>query len=356
MLWAQPKPIITPFPAGEPANDVLVQPDDLSPNPPPAIGGFQPGLGFGGGLGGLNRESASQVSVLCFKDPDQKALGETIEDLAVLSVLLSRNLEQSIAGENDEYKLGIPMLLTAGKQAVTASYIQGFGALLKMQVRFPLVAPPEGLDGAQAEQKNSEWEQARRELFDATPEVQWDAGAPGMGAVRTDARPYDAKLVQTLKKRVLVLLKNAAHVRHLDGNEWLIVKIVGTPNAQKPMKTATINGRSFDADNEQLNGSESIPTATAVESGDAPPPNPTPTKKSRKHASANNRATTVTADDVPTSNRATIMSLRVRKSAVDAFETGALSEEQFIKGAEVATYLNPALPGASARNTELRLK
>jgi hypothetical protein len=98
---------------------------------------------MGGGaqwVGAATRTPASQVSVLCFKEPDQKELRETTEDIAVLAFLLSRNLDQAVSKDTTDYKLGIPMLFS-GNQAVGASYIQDFGALLKMQVRFPVAAP-----------------------------------------------------------------------------------------------------------------------------------------------------------------------------------------------------------------------
>jgi hypothetical protein len=49
------------------------------------------------------------------------------------------------------------------------------------------------------------------------------------------------------------------------------------------------------------------------------------------------------------------MTLRVKKSAVDAFDAGSLSEEQFIKQAEAATYLNPVLPGGAGKGRQAAL-
>src|SRR5579859_6631859 len=164
-LWAQPKPsaatsAAAAAPPGSTDNPVVLDSDDSAPNKPAALGEFlRSGVGVGGaaaGIAGANRETTGPVSVLCFKDPDQKALSETTEDVAVLAFLLSRNLEQAFAGEASEYKLGIPMLLTSGKQAVGASYIQGFGTILKMQVRFPVVAPPEGVEQARPDKTASE--------------------------------------------------------------------------------------------------------------------------------------------------------------------------------------------------------
>ena len=51
-----------------------------------------------------------------------------------------------------------------------------------------------------------------------------------------------------------------------------------------------------------------------------------------------------------TSNRATVMTLRVKKSEVDALAAGKLSQEQFASEAETATYLNPLQPKATFRS------
>ena len=314
-------------------------------NKPSALGEFlRPGISAGGvaGVGAANRDAAGSVSVLCFKDPDQKALGETTEDLAVLSFLLSRNLEQAFASEASDYKLGIPMLLTSGKQAVGASYIQDFGVILKMQVRFPVVAPPEGAEEAQSKKTGSEWEEARQELLadDNTGASYWGSHSQVYAGPKTDDHGYDAKLVQTLKNRVLVLLKNAANLRHVDDNEWIIVKIVGTPNPAKPVRTASVNKEQPKDASVQPTANEPN-SASAGESSTGPTASALPAKKSRKHSGGNNHSAIAAVESMRASARPTVMTLRVKKSAADAFAAGALPQEQFIEQAEVATYLNP---------------
>ncbi len=147
--------------------------------------------------------------------------------------------------------------------------------------------------------------------------------------------------VQTLKNRVLVLLKNAANLRHVEGNEWIIVKIVGAPNLLRVNRIASITSDRPSVNVGQLNADETTPPVAGTDAGDLAPATPSPTKKSRKHLGGNIRTASAATDKVSASNRATIMTLRIKKSAADAFAAGTLSEDQFIKAAEVATYLNP---------------
>jgi hypothetical protein len=351
ILSAQPEPsaITSPTPApppDAPENPGVADSDDQTPNPPPTLGEFlRPGAAGAGVAGTPNRETIGAVSTLCFKEPDPKALSETTEDVAVLSLLLSRNLEHAFAADGADYKLGIPMLLT-GKQPVGASYIQGFGAILKIQVRFPVVPPPDGAEEAQTEKNGSEWEQARRELLtDENDETAYlGPHSEGYSAPKREGHGYEAKLVETLKKRVLALLRNASNLRHVEGDEWIIVKIVGTPNPAKQIRrVATRNDQVSDPSTSPKANKPNAPTEIGGPD-DGAAANAVPGKKSRKHSGSNVRTATAVAETAQASSRSTIMTLRVKKSATDAFAAGTLSQEEFIKHAEVAAYLNPLPP------------
>jgi len=258
-----------------------------------------------------------QVSVLCFKQPDAKEIGETMEDVATLSFLLSRNLQHAFASDTSDYKLGIPMLLTTGNQGISASYVQGFGAILKMQVRFPVAGIAD--EGPQTEptiNAGSEWEQARRELMEGENPTanSWDSGENTNGR-----EPYDSKLVHTLEKRILVLLKNASNIRHIGGNEWIITKVVGTPNPSDAGMSMWNGGL---PENERQQGQ-------VGQTANLPLNNEHGSKAGKKIRMQGGV------------NQATVMTLRVKKSDADAFAAGSLSQEQFIKSAEVAAYFNP---------------
>jgi hypothetical protein len=276
--------------------------------------------------------SFGQVSVLCFKQPDEKDMGETMEDVATLAYLLSRNLEHAFAADTSEYKLGIPMLLTSGNQTVGASYVQGFGAILRMQVRFPLVGPADGSDTPKPDQTASEWEQARREL--AAGEDQGTGFLPSSTSFyrsETGSEPYDSKLVQTFKRRVLVLLKNASNIRHLAGDESIIVKVVGAP--------ISVNRFMSDApavhNKQDLLGQPKIALSNSGAAGEG--------SSGAGIGASGNKATSKrqARKTKPDSKQTTVMTLRVKKSDADAFASGSLSEDQFLNKAQSVAYLNP---------------
>jgi len=164
------------------------------------------------------------ASLVCFTHPEATQVDETVEDLSVLSLILARGLEHGLA-EGRDYKLGIPMLLSPGGHAVQASYVQGFGALFQLQVRFPVVAPAEPEQSQAASKPNSEWEEARRALLgQAPPRSDWN------GESSKPSGRYDARLVEGLRRQVLEALKNASNLRHVGSEESIVVTIVGSPN------------------------------------------------------------------------------------------------------------------------------
>jgi hypothetical protein len=333
----KPAAAVPETPALVKADDQPTAPADVVPpgGPTASVGRMDAGKTW---AAASNRRSLGQVSVLCFKVPDQQELGETTEDIAVLAHLLSRNLEHAFARDASDYKLGIPMLLTSGNQTVGASYIQGFGAIFKMQVRFPLVSPGDGIDQTESAQTGSEWENARRELMaEDSSEITYGAARDVYSTYEATGQPYDAKLVQTLRKRVLALLKNASNLRHLDGNEWIMVKIVGTPNSSNILISSWGKGDSKTRAEGEIDAKETASLTPRDEGSKGQPANSRRGKASSKHPAVNVK---IAAD----SNQPTIMTLRIKKAAADALAAGSLSEEEFAKSAEVAAYVNPLPP------------
>lgn len=289
-------------------------------------GGFG-GFG-GGGFGGISAPTqgwrqgpqAGGVSLTFFEAPSPKTSDEIAEDMQTLSYLLARNLERAFADDLAEYKLGIPILLGGEGRSIQASYIEGFGELFKVSVRFPVV-PATGEESSSPKPgRSSEWEEAKRALGGTQAPFGIPAGMSD-GNRFPGGEPYDQKLVATLKQRILESLKNASNLRHLDPQNWIVVTVVGAPNsgpmARKPNRAGA--------------AAESTP-AGATEDG-APAYGLTAGRGGEPGQ--------------PDSTRSTIMTLRVRMSSAQAYASdrpGKLSDEQFAKQAEVATYLGPLSP------------
>ncbi|HUD46752.1 MAG TPA: hypothetical protein VMR33_07970 [Candidatus Baltobacteraceae bacterium] len=286
------------------------------------------------------RDGESAVSVVRFKTPDQAALDETAADLSILSFIFSQNLERALSEDGDEmgaYKLGIPMLLQTGGQSVEASYIEGFGAVFDMKVRFPLVRPADADKESQTSPANSEWEQARRALAGDTQSDPRSAN-PFEKTVH-----FNPKLVETLKKRVIQLLGNASHLRHVQPDEWVAVTFSGPPNVVTPnsgVGSASAGGGSLGSSSIDDPNEPAKPSSSSSKPDEASPGTENPSQPGQNIAAARR---------VP--NRMTILTIRVKKTNADAFAANKMTEDEFFRSAEIANYLGPIVENGSASDS-----
>jgi hypothetical protein len=137
---------------------------------------------------------------------------------------------------------------------------------------------------------------------------------------------YDAKLAETLKNRVIEVLRNAVNLRHLGPDDWIVVNIIGAPIPGEPL------GRGPAAKAPLL---RSDPFATQE------------SEEPVADAGAGRIAKT------SASNRATIMNIRIRKSAAEALTTQKTSEEAFARAAQVSTCLGPISDSGTVRIWDL---
>jgi hypothetical protein len=279
------------------------------------------------------RDGESTVAVVTFKTPDQKTLDETATDLNILSFIFSQNLERALGGERGEtgdYKLGIPMLLQTGGRAVEASYVEGFGALFNLKVRFPLMPPAVTDKDTQTNQTDSEWDQARRAL----------AGATQADLRRANpyekARRFNPKLVETLKKRVTELLRNASHLRHVQPDEWVAVTFSGPPNVFSPRGGVSSGSTKIDSeDPTDQSQPAAVPNGALAGVGKWIEPIPN----------------FAGAPRVP--SRMTILTIRIKKKNADEFEANKMSEDDFFHAAEITSYLGPVVANGVASDYSL---
>jgi hypothetical protein len=288
------------------------------------------------------RDGEGPVSVVTFKAPDQKTVDETAEDLNVLSLIFSRHLERALGEEGSEardYKLGIPMLLQTGGRWVEASYIEGFGAVFNLRVRFPLVPAAAPDKDTPSSQQDSEWEQARRALAGGTQDD------PRRLNPYEKARRYSPNLVETLKKRVIELLRNASNLRHVQPDEWIAVTFAGPPNVvTRPSGSVGGAGQAWAQPGYQIgkNGDDSETPPEPSLPAAKPPEGPSP-RASHSTPGAPGAAKISQTAAPQTPDRATVMTIRVKKRDADAFAGNKMSEDQFFHAAEITSYLGPVV-------------
>lgn len=185
---------------------------------------------------GPGGRAASAGTLLIPKESaDSKALAETEQDLNIMAHILDKAASQR--QKKTDHAMGIILHGPFGPAASARNiYLEGYGALFLLDVNFPLVPPPAKEEATQPrEETSSEWEDAKRELYQ--PGKGWelntklwalDLARQGLAQnIGGAAEDYDADKVETLKKDLIGALKNAAHIRRLKPDETLTVVVTG---------------------------------------------------------------------------------------------------------------------------------
>src|ERR1044071_1955228 len=246
--------------------------------------------------------SSGRTLVIRSSDTDPKSQAHLEEDLAVMSRIFDKALEEKLSDDHRHRVMGIDVFIPLGSNPIRGLYLEGYGALFLMSVNFPLLPPPEKPEVTREKSDvDSAWEEAKREIN----------GRPGALAqldrtfkFGTDSGPeqeYDERKVEDVRESLLASLKNATNIRTLKSDEAITVCVLG--------------------------GASAAPRKARMEVKRAP-------------GAADEDADTVVAwsrdDAVPA--RGTILTIRVKKSDVDAFAKGRMDLDEFRKKAAITTY------------------
>jgi len=229
-------------------------------------------------------------------DPKEQA-ANLEEDLAIMSRVLSKAVAEKASDEQGGPRvMGISVFLGPGAVSFRNLYLEGYGALLTLNVNFPLLAPP-AKSGEQKEKPSADsaWQEARQELF---------GQSPGAGTSPQVGEEYSEEKVSRLKDALLDALKDATNIRNLKPDDSITVCVFGAPLLEQRVKAKTTGA-----------------TASAA----------TPALGDLTVYGRLFRA-------MPAGR--TMMTIRVKKSDVDAFAKGKLNLDEFRKKASIAAYIS----------------
>jgi hypothetical protein len=253
----------------------------------------------------------SRTLILRSADVDPKEQGNLEEDLAVMSHILDKAVAGEPGGQppGGHSAAGINILFTPGGSSLRNLYLDGYGALFMLTVNFPLLAPPaEPGTTKETQPTNSAWDEARHELYGGPDE---DGKMNSWSADHVDGpgQAYSEEKVSQLKAALLDALKNAANIRDLKADDWITICVVGAP-----------------ASGEMRGRAKAIGYGGGYSSSSSDPFAAPPRIKWKAFGSA--------------PGRRTVMTLRVKKSDVDAFAKGDLDAAKFQKKVTIAAYVS----------------
>ncbi|HKX62945.1 MAG TPA: hypothetical protein VJS65_13890 [Verrucomicrobiae bacterium] len=258
---------------------------------------------FGAGAKSSSRSLAIQTS-----DVDREKVDAIEEDLSVMARILQK-AARSLREDDRFNAMGLELDAAAFGSASGARniYLEGHGALFLLRVEYPLVGPRDNTEpNPQEPPPSSIWEEEREAFLGANQNGDQET----IFTVRRGrSEPYDEARVEGLKTSLLDALKHAGNIRHLAPQEFVTVVVQGGDAT-----TSTSGG-------------------TRVR------------KEKEKDKDKENRLNTDTVTTRRTSQKGeSVMTIRVKKSDIDAFAAGKIDSNGFQQKATVQTYLRRGEP------------
>lgn len=246
----------------------------------------------------IHDRTAESPLILPAQPMDEDRQSQITEDLSVMQRILTRSVE-SLDSPATQTALGVHLWLAAERGARQPIYVEGFGVIFPIDVRFPL-APPPATNETKPEPtpENSTWETTRRELYG---EKSGPPTASAFGRAANDRSPaleYSDKRVKSLRQSLLDALRNASRIRNIQPADQIILAVQGTASGA---------------------------------SRKSPPSRRNDTRNAFLRRYGMQNALVPSAAETP----ASLMIVRVQKQDADAFAKGELSAEQFGEKANI---------------------
>lgn len=238
---------------------------------------------------------ASKRPVIVGGDPKNAAT--LSEDLTVMMRILEK--AAGTKADGPPTAAGIALFSFGQASSPRAFYLEDYGAMFVLNVRFPLLAPPKKDEtGRTNETTNSEWEKARAEVYGQRRGFEQKLrNAPG--------EEFDAQRVDGLQSQLINDLSNAKNIRGLKAGDFVTVVVLGGGQAGGVIhREVTSPGRGGSGGGGRGGGMARMEiTSSGGEAG-----------------------------------AQSTMTLRAKKSDIDAFANGKLAEDEFRKKVTVQIY------------------
>jgi hypothetical protein len=168
----------------------------------------------------LGRTGGRKVLVIPATDVKVEDLVEITQDLQVMSHIFDERFKEprTIKGMFTDFG----DFFGRDSRETEAIYLQGYGTLFLMEVNFTFTPPPksqEQEDEETAEDVDPTWQRAKQKIFSPR-------GLGGGSEFASDER-YSTEKIDQLKTELIKTLKHAANIRYLKPDEWIILTVIG---------------------------------------------------------------------------------------------------------------------------------
>jgi len=178
-----------------------------------------------------------------------------------------------------------------------AIYLDGYGALFFMEVNFVLLGPTE----SQKEKKPKEDEEHVDQIWKRAEQELYSPQALNVNRRTGSTREYDPEKVENLKNTLITVLKHAANIQALKSDELVVLTIFGR---------ASQSGRTVGRPRISSRG------------------------RGSRYGTTPTRSTGAKTGTFST----TVVTIRTKKSDIDAFSKGELDFDQFHERTQIITH------------------
>jgi uncharacterized membrane protein YgcG len=272
---------------------------------------------------GLSQQTAQSILVIPLDEIKAEDLAAITEDIGIMCRVLDKKLEQDARITTRR-----TLLPFGGDTKTEGIYLEGYGALFVLNVNFPLIPPPETKKEEQPkEEGDTVWEETKRELRSTKEGGGFTDGSYGSGyggggyggggtmiyMMSGSDRPseeYDLEKVEQLKTTLIKSLKHAANLHNLKPDESVIISVRGCAPGVVIQRT--------------IAESKTDPRSTTRRSGSLSVSKRPPVLRTLPTEEGNAGST--------------VLTIRAKKSDIDAFSKGEISVDQFRQKVRVHTY------------------
>jgi hypothetical protein len=260
------------------------------------------------GQPGTTARSSSNVLVIPNTDIKAEDVAAITQDMQVMSHIFQKiftgpRLIEGVFMDYGEF-------FGRGSRATQAIYLQGYGTLFLMEVNFPFSPTTKPKEKAEdTKEADSVWQRAKQEIFSPTRNVR--------GKVVDPENKYDAEKVEELKTRLIKALKHAANIRNIKSDEWIILTVIGEGGGYSGGVGSGVGGV----------GGYGGGYGGAVN-----------VRRSHISAAGDRFATIGIVPGGTGVTSSTVLTIRAKKSDVDAFAKGELDYDKFREKVQILTY------------------
>jgi len=258
--------------------------------------------------------AAGRVLVIPAAETKAKEVAAIMEDMNVMSRIFDKKLREahmisnvgiySYDGGYGGYGGGYGGY-GYGRGRTEGIFLDDYGALFLMKVNFPLLAPPQAEEKEQTKEPGDRvWEETKREIY-SMEDVRTLKRRRSISITRP-TKKFDAEKVEELRRKLIKTLKHATNIQNLKPDEWVIVTVIGAGSRAGIIRTEIITGTK---------------NQVVVEGGDK-------------------RSYIIEAPLPPEVGYRPggVVTIRVKKSDVDAFAAGEMDFDKFREEAQIFTY------------------